>query len=210
MGFFDFLRRRKNVMAQPTLAADAPKETLTIDAPRTRAHTAMDATDGPATTGTAGTTATDVPAGRQCQALTAAGAQCQSAARGTSKYCGRHKGYRAPAALPTGADTKPARADVADTKPAQRRTAATATKATANGKAKTTARTTAKTATKGANGASGRGHVEHGGYRLYQKGNRYFFSKKSAKDVDGEPVREMPTGRTVVTTPNGMPVLKKK
>lgn len=193
MGFFDFLRRRKNVSGRTTLLTDqAPKETLAIDAPRSATRTMPSEAPAPPTA--------DARKDRQCQAVTAAGTQCQSAARGTSKYCGRHKGYRPTASVPANADTKPARADVVDTKPTKRRTAGK----TANGAAKTAngAKTTK------ANGA--RTHFEHNGFRLYQKGNRYFFSKKAAKDVDGEPVREMPADRTIVTMATGLPVLKKK
>lgn len=48
------------------------------------------------------------------------------------------------------------------------------------------------------------------GYKLYQNGNRYFFSKKTQKDVSGKPVYTMPSGYTTTRTPNGLPVLKKK
>lgn len=48
------------------------------------------------------------------------------------------------------------------------------------------------------------------GYKLFQNGNRYFFSKKAAKDVSGKPVYALPKDRKVVKTPNGLPVLKKK
>lgn len=57
-----------------------------------------------------------------------------------------------------------------------------------------------------------RAHVSHNGYKLYQKGNRYFFSKKSqteAKAGGADPVYEMPADRTVTETPNGLPILKK-
>ncbi len=58
-----------------------------------------------------------------------------------------------------------------------------------------------------------RSHVTHNGYKLYQKGNRFYFSKKShaeAKAGGADPVYEMPMGREVVVTPNGLPVLKTK
>ena len=58
-----------------------------------------------------------------------------------------------------------------------------------------------------------RSHYEHNGYKLYQKGNRYFFSKKSQADAkkDGAAaVYALPKDRSVTVTPNGLPVLKKK
>jgi hypothetical protein len=57
--------------------------------------------------------------------------------------------------------------------------------------------------------AGRRTQVSRHGYSLYQSGNRYFFSKKPQKDVAGTPVYSMPSGRTVVRTPNGLPVLKR-
>ena len=57
-----------------------------------------------------------------------------------------------------------------------------------------------------------RTHFTHNGYKLYQKGNRYYFSKKSQADAkkDGAaPVYALPEGRSVSVTPNGLPVLKK-
>lgn len=70
-----------------------------------------------------------------------------------------------------------------------------------------------KPATKGAKDtkpSARRTQVTKYGYKLYQNGNRYFFSKKAHKDVTGQPVYTMPKDRTVVRTPNGLPVLKKK
>lgn len=58
--------------------------------------------------------------------------------------------------------------------------------------------------------AGRRSQVTRHGYGLYQSGNRYFFSKKAQKDVSGTPVYSMPSGRTVVRTPNGLPVLKRR
>ncbi len=58
-----------------------------------------------------------------------------------------------------------------------------------------------------------RTHVAHNGYKLYQKGNRFYFSKKTqaeAKAGGADPVYEMPKDRKVVVTPNGLPVLKTK
>ncbi len=56
-----------------------------------------------------------------------------------------------------------------------------------------------------------RTQVAYKEYKLYRQGNRFFFTKKDRKDVaaGSEPVYDIPDGRTVVTTPNGLPVLKK-
>lgn len=58
--------------------------------------------------------------------------------------------------------------------------------------------------------SSRRSQVTKYGYKLYQNGNRYFFSKKAQKDVSGKPVYSMPSGYTTTRTPNGLPVMKKK
>lgn len=55
-----------------------------------------------------------------------------------------------------------------------------------------------------------RSQVTKYGYKLYQNGNRYFFSKKAQGDVSGKPVYTMPSGYSTTRTPNGLPVLKKK
>lgn len=71
----------------------------------------------------------------------------------------------------------------------------------------------AKTGTTAAAPATSNGkQVAHGDYRLFQNGNRFYFSKKTpaeAKESGASPVHEMPSDRTVVVTPNGLPVLKK-
>ncbi len=56
-----------------------------------------------------------------------------------------------------------------------------------------------------------RTQVAYKDYKLYRQGNRFFFTKKARKDVaeGSEPVYDIPDGRTVVTTANGLPVLKK-
>lgn len=80
-------------------------------------------------------------------------------------------------------------------------------------KAKTVAAKDTAPAVKGAKDtkpAARREQVTKYGYKLYQNGNRFFFSKKAQADVTGKPVYEMPKDRTVVRTPNGLPVLKKK
>ncbi len=122
-----------------------------------------------------------------CAALTAAGNPCKRTARDGSKYCATHKGYRAPAA-------KKAPAKAAAPK---------ATKT--NGTAKAAAPSKAATPR--------RVHVTHNGYKLYQKGNRFYFSKKTQAEVrqDGaEPVYELPANREIKVTQNGLPVLKSK
>ncbi len=55
----------------------------------------------------------------QCAALTSSGDQCRNSARGTSKYCGSHKGYQPPSAKKVQAkkDTAPAVKKAADTTP---------------------------------------------------------------------------------------------
>ncbi len=115
--------------------------------------------------------------GKQCGAITAAGAQCSRQARARSDYCGLHKGYQPPAkkAAVQANDTKPTVNAAKDTKPKARRA-----------------------------------QITKYGYKLYQNGNRFFFSKKAQKDVTGNAVYVMPKGKQVVRTPNGLPVLKNK
>ncbi len=128
---------------------------------------------------TARKASTSTPAARpQCGALTAAGGQCKSSARQASKYCGRHKGYRPPTAAVA--------AKAKDTKPAAKK-----------------ARDTAP--------AARRTVYKEGDYALYKKGNRYNFSKKTQKEMKDQgftPVFEIPSGKTVGSMPNGVPVLK--
>ena len=168
MGIFDFLKRKK-VVGKTAVPAEPTTHT--------KAATADRATNGANATKAA---ASATPAKAQCAAITAAGTQCKSGSRENSKYCGRHKGYRATAKAPAAKQM--------------------------NGSAPVKAGRGAKT-------AASTSQVTHGEYRLYQNGNRYFFSKKTqaeAKQSGAQPVYAMPEARTVVVTPNGLPVLKKQ
>ncbi len=134
-------------------------------------------------------------ANAQCAAVTASGSQCKSASRDGSKYCGRHKGYRAPAKAAAKAPAK---------KPAAKKPAAK------KAPAKTAAKKPAAKAP--AKKAAAKTQVSEGDYKLFQNGNRFYFSKQTqaeAKKKGGEPVYKLPAGRKVVKTANGLPVLKK-
>jgi len=172
MGFLDWFKRKKVVGKQAVAVeqTDAPrKETLHVDAPRTKAGTA----NGDATRTTSAPADGKADLQAPCSAVTAAGEPCKNPAREGSKYCGRHKGYRTPGAATTRAK------DTTGTKaPSGRRT-----------------------------------HFEHEGYKLYQKGNRFNFSKKThaeMKENGFSPVYGLPDGKTVGSMPNGVPVLKNK
>lgn len=177
MGFLSWFKRRKVVGKQAVEAEGqepAGKTTLTIDGDEARSAGTPAA--APATTDASPATTSTATKSDACAAITAAGTPCKGSARPGSKYCGRHKGYRAATGAKNGA------------------TNGAATGARNGAAAKTNGR---------------RSQVEHNGYKLFQNGNRYFFSKKAQKDVTGQPVYDMPEGRSVTTTPNGLPVLKK-
>lgn len=198
--------------------------------------TAPSTNEVPAASTTATRTASEKELQPQCGALTASGDQCKRSAREGSKYCGLHKGYSPPTAQTAAKakDTKPATKGAKDTKPTSRAkstgggngaacaavtAAGTPCKATARPNSKYCGRHKGYRASGGTSNAKSStssdnagGHVSHNGYKLYQKGNRYFFSKKSqteAKKAGAEPVFKMPADREVKETPNGLPVLKK-
>ncbi len=121
-----------------------------------------------------------VSARPQCGAVTAAGAQCKSSARQSSKYCGRHKGYRPPtAAVASKAkDTKPAAKKARDTAPAARRTVYK--------------------------------EGDYALYKKGNRYNFSKKTQKEMKDQGFTPVYEIPSGKAVGSMPNGVPVLKNK
>ncbi len=120
----------------------------------------------------------EVAARPQCAALTAAGDQCKSSARQTSKYCGRHKGYRPPTAAVAAKakDTKPAAKKARDTAPSARRSVYK--------------------------------HDGYALYKKGNRYNFSKKSQKEMKDQGFTPVYDVPAGKTVGNMPNGVPVLK--
>ncbi len=184
-----FWQRKPKVIAKEAVPAEPVQE-------KTPAKPAKTAAKKPAAKKPAAKAAS-----AQCAAMTAAGKKCSSQSRDGSKYCGRHKNYRAT----TKAAAKPAK--TAAKKPAAKKTAAKKPAAKKTAAKKPAAKKTA--AKKTANSTK---HVSHGDYKLYQKGNRFFYSKKTqaeAKKDGAQAVYKMPAGREVVVTPNGLPVLKK-
>ncbi len=130
---------------------------------------------------TARKASTSTPAARpQCGAITTAGGQCKSSARQTSKYCGRHKGYRPPTAAVAAAakDTKPAAKKARDTAPAARRTVYK--------------------------------EGDYALYKKGNRYNFSKKTQKEMKDQGFTPVYEIPSGKAVGSMPNGVPVLKNK
>ncbi len=176
----------------------------------------------------------------QCAAVTAAGDQCKRSSRDGSKYCGSHKGYqpKTAAKIAGAKDTEPRHKGAEDTKPATRKPSKAAAKANEQCAAVTAAGTQCKSASRDNSKYCGRhkgyrapakaaakpaakkapakkaskAQVSEGDYKLFQNGNRFYFSKQTqaeAKAKGGVPVYEIPAGRTVVKTANGLPVLKK-
>lgn len=237
MGFLYWLNPLNWFRRRSTDATEAPS----VDAaPTTHNGSAAPQTEAPARP-TSPKTPAAVKAAR-CAATTATGAACKRSAQDGSKYCASHKGFRAAApkakAPATPAKAAPAakataRAPAAATKATAqcgaltaagdqcKRTARDSSKYCASHKGyRPPAKAAKKTDTKPVGKkvkdtvpSTRRTHVTHNGYKLYQKGNRFYFSKKSQAEVKkngADPVYVLPKDRKITVTPNGLPVLKTK
>lgn len=221
---------RRAPAAKPTARRTAPT-------PAPRPTTTRKATTAPAATATASRCAATTAAGSPCKRTSRGGSKYCASHKGF-RAPAKTTPARKKTAPVTVRKTSAGTATVTTKAPAKRtatrasgaRAAATTTRATSRAAPKTAksapktttrstgktpaAKTTAATARKTtAAKTAGRVHVTHNGYRLYQKGNRFYFSKKSQAEVrpDGaEPVYEVPRNREIKVTQNGLPVLKGK